>query len=300
MENGVYLASLGISLADWLVGIGCESCLSLFNHYGVFTIAQLFCRDISYNGLVAVRTGPFGHNMTILQNQLIAAAAEGVYSVFEALAHIVNKVSSEDWESCADVHLTSIEREDADGFSDRSIPRMLVALIDRTCQQGMQVIIHSSLRLGIFTTADIMKSKEVIHASGSGNSDMQPDVSNNLEYRTITNANGRSRTVTEGYPTTANLFEFSSDSDHPPQTTAEPKKANQNLASPDKHDLPTDLQELKARYAFTFGTLPRGPKSNVASWLSGQIQAAQYHVTAAFHLSLLNASLFSARLLFSL
>jgi hypothetical protein len=98
-----------------------------------------------------------------------------VYSVFEALEHIVNKVSSEDWESCADVHLTSIDREDEDGFSDRSLQRMLVALIDRTCQQGMQVIIHSSLRLGIFTTADTMKSTEVTHAPGSGNSDVQPE-----------------------------------------------------------------------------------------------------------------------------
>ena len=51
MANGVYLTSLGISLAHWLVGLECESCLGLFNHYGVFTIAQLFCMDISYSGL---------------------------------------------------------------------------------------------------------------------------------------------------------------------------------------------------------------------------------------------------------
>jgi hypothetical protein len=94
----------------------------------------------------------------------------------------------------------------------------------------------------------------------------------------ITNVNGRSRTLVEGCPTTPNLFEFQSDSDHPPQTTAEQKIANQSLASPDQHDLSTDLEELKARYAFTFGILPRGPQRNVASWLSGRIQAAQYHV----------------------
>jgi hypothetical protein len=41
------------------------------------------------------------------------------------------------------------------------------------------------------------------------------DVSNNLEYRTITDVNGRSRTVVEGYPTTTNLFEFQSDSAPP-------------------------------------------------------------------------------------
>ena len=87
-----------------LEGLACGSCLSLFNHYGVFTLAQLLCRDISYSGLAAVRNGPFGHNMTILQNQQIAAAAEGVYSVFEVLAHMVNKVCSEDCESGADVH----------------------------------------------------------------------------------------------------------------------------------------------------------------------------------------------------
>jgi hypothetical protein len=118
--------------------------------------------------LAAVRSGPFGHNMTLLQNQRIVAAAEGVYSVFEALEHIVHNVSSEDWESCADVHLTSIDREDEDGFSDRSIERKLVALIDRTCQQG------------------------------SGNSDVQPDVSNNLEYRTHTHS-GWYDTVPAGY-----------------------------------------------------------------------------------------------------
>ena len=67
MANGIYLASLGISLDRWLVGLECKSCLSLFNHHGVFTIAQLFCRDISHSGLAAVRDGPFGHNMSQLQ-----------------------------------------------------------------------------------------------------------------------------------------------------------------------------------------------------------------------------------------
>jgi hypothetical protein len=97
VDNGIYLAGLGISLADWLMGLGCGTCLSLFNHYRVFTIAQLFCSDITSDSLAEVRASLFGHNMTTLQNKRIAAAADGVYSVFDALANIVNKVSSEDW-----------------------------------------------------------------------------------------------------------------------------------------------------------------------------------------------------------
>jgi hypothetical protein len=184
--------------------------------------------------------------------------------------------------------ITSIDREDNDGFSHNSIPRMLVALIDQTSQLGMQVIIHSPLQLGILTAADIMKSKEVIQASGSGQSEVQPEMSNNLIGRTITTADGRSRTAFQGYPTTPNSFDFSSASDHAPQTTAEPTTANQNLASPekanrnsaspDKNALLTEIQELRARYAFTFGMLPRGRQGNIASWLHGQIQAAQYQV----------------------
>jgi hypothetical protein len=98
------------------------------------------------------------------------------------------------------------------------------------------------------------------------------------EYRTITGDDGRSRTVVQGYPTTTNLFEFQSDSGHPPQTKAKQTKTNQSLASVDDHDVLTDLAELKAMYAFTFGIRPGGPKCNVASWLRGKIQAAQYQV----------------------
>ena len=82
MANGIYLASLGSSLGRWLVGLECKSCLTLFNHYGVFTLAQLFCRDISHSGLAMVRDGQFGHNMSDLQQQRLAMAAQSCASLW--------------------------------------------------------------------------------------------------------------------------------------------------------------------------------------------------------------------------
>jgi hypothetical protein len=82
MANGIYLASLGSSLVHWLVGLDCKSCLSLFNHHGVFTLAQLFCRDISHRGLAMVRGGQFGQNMSELQQlNLVQLGVPKYYAV---------------------------------------------------------------------------------------------------------------------------------------------------------------------------------------------------------------------------
>jgi hypothetical protein len=39
-----------------------------------------------------------------------------------------------------------------------------------------------------------------------------------------------------------------------------------------------ELQDLKDLYTYTFGARPRGPRANIASWLHGQIQNAQFEI----------------------
>ena len=48
--------------------------------------------------------------------------------------------------------------------------------------------------------------------------------------------------------------------------------------SPVEHTILDELQDLKDLYTYTFGTRPRGPRANIASWLHGQIQNAQFEI----------------------
>jgi hypothetical protein len=90
--NGIYLTSLGVSLSDWLRGIGCLTCLALFNHYKIFTVSQFFDRGITNGSLSKIRSGPFGHLITPVQTEWIATAAYGVYYVYDVLSSMVDKV----------------------------------------------------------------------------------------------------------------------------------------------------------------------------------------------------------------
>jgi hypothetical protein len=241
MANGIYLASLGSSLGRWFVGLDCKSCLSLFNHYGVFTLAQLFCKDISHSGLAMVRDGQFGQNMSELQQQRLAMAADGVCSVFAVLTRIVNKICSGDYESCADVHITSIDQEEAGEFSEGILPRMLTTIIDQTCQQNLQIMIHSPKQLGLIVSSQ----------------------------QSVKTADGRSRhkSLEPGAaPLTSTQI--------PPPLTNKKRRSE----SSDEHTLLDELQDLRDLYTFTYGARPRGPRGNIASWLHGRIQVAQFDI----------------------
>jgi hypothetical protein len=181
----------------------------------------------------------------------------------------------------------------------------------------MTSIVYSPQRLGLSYASEAMLPvaqhngddsnycNKVTHVSGSGFSDVQPDIYNSLEYRIITNVDGRSRTVVDGHPTTPNLFDCQSDSNHSPQAKAEQKNANQ-MASPDKHDLSAnklpldvvanasitkshltslgtceeaaDVQDLQITYLLTFDKAPEGPHCEDATWLEAQILRAHRDV----------------------
>jgi hypothetical protein len=144
--NGIYLVSLGVSLSDWLRGIGCLTCLALFHHYKIYTVSQLFDRGITDGSLSEIRSGPFGHLMTPVQTEWIATAAYGVYYVYDVLSGMVDTVvnhfllhpegyrtllvgvsletaipepqlPTQVWKGDDDLHVLSIDRDDSNGFS---------------------------------------------------------------------------------------------------------------------------------------------------------------------------------------
>jgi hypothetical protein len=92
VSNGIYLISLGVSLSDWLRGIGCLTCLALLNHYNIFTVSELFDRGITDDSLHAIQSGSFGHFITPRQSDWIATASYGVYYVYDILSGIVDKI----------------------------------------------------------------------------------------------------------------------------------------------------------------------------------------------------------------
>jgi hypothetical protein len=164
--NGIYFVSLGVSLSDWLLGIGCLTCVGSFNHYKISTISQLFARGITDDSLREIRAGPFGHLMTHVQSEWIATAAYGVYYVYDVLSGMVDAVvnqnqnlmsqtatvglklktaiqelqfSAPDWKGVADSQLTSIDQEDSNGFSSaRGVsPRVSAnAVVGARCRRG--------------------------------------------------------------------------------------------------------------------------------------------------------------------
>jgi hypothetical protein len=112
----------------------------------------------------------------------------------------------------------------------------------------------------------MMKSKEVKQASCSKLSHVQSTVSS---QQTVKTADGRSR------QTTLEPLAAPSAANQVPPSFANEKGS---LASPGEHALSTELQDLRDRYEFAYGALPRGRRGYMASWLHGQIQAAQYHI----------------------
>ena len=260
--NGIYLHSLGSSLSRWLLGLGCESCLRLFNYYGVFTLAHLFCRDMSLSGLTMIREGKFGHNMSELQQQRLTTATDGVYSVFAVLTHMVNQICSGDYESCIDGHVASIDKEEDREFSDRVIPRTLTAIIDQTCQQNLQTIVHSSRQLGLIGEHNILQPSGVADAHSSKSYQLSPTVSSE---QSVTTTDGKSR---------HNLLE-SYASSLPSNQIAHTSTNKRRSESPHEHSL-LKLHDLKVLYTYAYGTQPRGPHANNASWLDGRILAAQF------------------------
>jgi hypothetical protein len=143
---------------------------------------------------------------------------------------------------------------------------MLVTLIDRTCQQGMQIMIHSPMQLGVIAAHNMLTSKEAKQSSSSEISQVQPPVSNQQTAKT---ADGRSRQIT---------MEPSATPSATNQVPTSLKNEKRGFASPDEHALSTTLQDLRDRYAFAYGEPPRGRQGNIASWLHVQIQAAQHQV----------------------
>ena len=87
-----YWSDWGVSLSDWLRGIGCITCLALFNYYKIFTVSQLFDRGITDDCLHEIRSGPFGHFITPVQTEWLATASYGVYYVYDVLSGIVDTI----------------------------------------------------------------------------------------------------------------------------------------------------------------------------------------------------------------